>query len=124
MGFKEEHTLEQRKAESARVRAKFGTRAAVIVEPGPGAEALLLPASAAAEARKRKYLVPRDLTLGQFVYTLRVRMRLPPEKALFLYVGSASELPPTSELMGALDSRLRDPDGFLYITYMSENTFG
>ena len=40
-----------------------------------------------------RYLVPSDLSVGQFVYVIRKRIKLPPEKAVFLFVNNA--LPPT-----------------------------
>lgn len=118
MGFKEELSFEVRCAESARVRAKFPFQVAVIVQPGPGAEGLAV----SVEAKKRKYLVPADMTLGQFVYTLRKRFTLPPEKAIFVFVDKV--MPPTAELMGVLYARHSDEDGFMYIMYAAENTFG
>ena len=118
MGYKEELSFELRCAESARIRAKFPSRVAVIVQPGPGAEKLAVTT----DAQKRKYLVPADMTVGQFVYTLRKRFTLPPEKAIFVFIDKV--LPPTAELMGVLDARHRDEDGFMYLTYAAENTFG
>ena len=35
---------------------------------------------------KRKYLIPMDLTVGQFVYVIRKRISIPPEKAIFIFV--------------------------------------
>ena len=35
---------------------------------------------------KTKYLVPFDLTVGQFMFVLRKRMKLSPEQAIFLFV--------------------------------------
>jgi GABA(A) receptor-associated protein len=35
---------------------------------------------------KKKYLVPADLTVGQFVYVIRKRIKLSPEKAIFIFV--------------------------------------
>ena len=118
MGYKEELSFEVRCAESARVRTKFPSRVAVIVEPGPGAEGLAVTT----EAKKRKYLVPNDMTVGQFIYTLRKRFSLPPEKAIFVFIDKV--LPPTAELMSVLDAKHRDKDGFMYLTYAAENTFG
>jgi GABA(A) receptor-associated protein len=43
---------------------------------------------------KKKYLVPTDLTVGQFVYIIRKRMKLSPEKAIFVFVGDI--LPPVT----------------------------
>ena len=33
-----------------------------------------------------RYLVPADLTVGQFVYVIRKRIKLSPEKAIFIFV--------------------------------------
>lgn len=40
-----------------------------------------------------RYLVPADLTVGQFVYVIRKRIKLSAEKAIFLFVDNV--LPPT-----------------------------
>ena len=37
---------------------------------------------------KKKYLVPSDLTVAQFVYVVRKRVKLAPEKAIFIFVNS------------------------------------
>jgi hypothetical protein len=37
---------------------------------------------------KKKYLVPADLTVGQFVYVIRKRIKLSPEKAIFVFVNN------------------------------------
>ncbi|KAE8956555.1 hypothetical protein PR001_g31694, partial [Phytophthora rubi] len=42
---------------------------------------------------KKKFLVPADLTVGQFVYVIRKRIKLSPEKAIFIFVNNV--LPPT-----------------------------
>lgn len=70
---------------------------------------------------KRKYLVPADLTVGQFVYVIRKRIRLCRE-GCFIFVNDI--LPPTAALMSVIYKEHKDPDGFLYITYSGENTFG
>ena len=71
---------------------------------------------------KKKYLVPADLTVGQFVYVIRKRISLPQEKAIFVFVNNS--LPPTASLMSEVYEKNKDADGFLYITYSGENTFG
>jgi len=63
---------------------------------------------------KKKYLVPADLTVGQFVYVIRKRIKLSPEKAIFIFVDEV--LPPTAALMSAIYEEHKDEDGFLYIT--------
>lgn len=42
-----------------------------------------------------RYLVPADLTVGQFVYVVRKRIKLSAEKAIFVFVKNM--LPPTGE---------------------------
>lgn len=66
--------------------------------------------------------MPADLTVGQFVYVIRKRIKLSPEKAIFIFVKNA--LPPTAQLMSAVYEEHKDEDGFLYINYSGENTFG
>lgn len=67
--FKQEFSLEARKGESERIRAKYSDRVPVIVEKGSH--------SAVPEIDKKKFLVPVDLTMGQFMYVVRKRLKLP-----------------------------------------------
>lgn len=71
---------------------------------------------------KKKYLVPDDYTLGQFVYTLRKRMNLKSSVAIFVFVDNL--LPATSDTMLHLYTRYKSSDNMLHITYSGENTFG
>ena len=87
MSHKEEHPLDVRKASSASIRAKHPDRIPVIVEKRQRDASL-------PEIDKKKFLVPSDLTVGQFVYVIRKRIKLAPEQAIFLFV-SAGTLPPT-----------------------------
>ncbi|KAK4770378.1 hypothetical protein SAY87_030910 [Trapa incisa] len=112
--FKQEHDLEKRRAEAARIREKYPDRIPVIVEK---AERSDIP-----NIDKKKYLVPADLTVGQFVYVIRKRIKLSAEKAIFIFVDNV--LPPTGAIMSAIYEEKKDEDGFLYVTYSGENTFG
>jgi len=104
----------KRIGEADRVAAKHPDRCSVIVGRAEGSD---IP-----DVDKHKYLVPRDLTVGQFVHVIRKRLDLPPEKALFLFCNKI--LPVASWTMGELYDRHKDHDNFLYISYASENTFG
>ncbi|KAG5516464.1 hypothetical protein RHGRI_037245 [Rhododendron griersonianum] len=106
--------FERRQTEAARIREKYPERIPVIVER---AERSDVP-----EVDKKKYLVPADLTVGQFVYVVRKRIKLSAEKAIFVFVNNV--LPPTAALMSAIYEENKDEDGFLYMTYSGENTFG
>jgi GABA(A) receptor-associated protein len=71
---------------------------------------------------KNKYLVPNDLTIGQFLFVLRKHIKLMSTEALYLFVNGS--IPPTSELIQNVYARNKDPDGFVYFVYACENTFG
>jgi hypothetical protein len=61
---------------------------------------------------KKKYLVPSDLTVGQFVYVIRKRIKLSPEKAIFIFVDEV--LPPTAALMSSIYEEHKDEDGYVF----------
>jgi GABA(A) receptor-associated protein len=71
---------------------------------------------------KRKYVFPNDLTLGQFIFIIRKRLVISPEKALFLFINGT--IPSSANLVRSLYEYNKHEDGFLYITYTFENTFG
>ena len=104
----------KRATESRRVADKHPDRCSVIVGRIEGSD---VP-----DIDKHKYLVPRELTVGQFSHVLRKRMKFAPEKALFLFCNKT--LPVASWTMGELFDKCKDHDNFLYISYASENTFG
>ena len=70
---------------------------------------------------KQKFLVPKDLTVGSFMFMIRKRMSLPAEKALFLFIGDT--LPTSSATMAELYS-LHGCNGYLNVLYAGESTFG
>ncbi|XXQ35107.1 Autophagy-related protein [Plasmodiophora brassicae] len=114
MAFVEQYSLEQRQAESQRIRDKYPDRVPVICERAPGSDI--------GDIDRKKYLVPSDLTVGQFVYVIRKRIKLEPEKGIFIFVDDT--LPPTSALMSKIYEEKKGDDGFLYVVYSGENTFG
>lgn len=74
------------------------------------------------EINKNKFLVSSNITVGQFIYIIRRQIKLPPEKALFIFVNN--NLPSSSILMSELYSTYKSSNDILYILYTSENTFG
>lgn len=112
--FEHAHSFEKRKSEADRIRIKYPERIPVIVERGPNND---IP-----DIDKSKFLVPNDLTVGQMVYVIRKRIKLAPEKAIFIFINNV--LPPTSALMSSIYDQHANQDGFLYIVYSGESTFG
>ena len=136
--FKDEHPFEKRKAEAERIRQKYADRIPVclsskLVSLSALSYTFLSTSNSAflqvicekveksdiATIDKKKYLVPSDLTVGQFVYVIRKRIKLSPEKAIFIFVDEV--LPPTAALMSSIYEEHKDEDGFLYITYVLQH---
>lgn len=113
--FKKTFSFEERFAESQRVLYKYPERVPIICEKYK--QSTHIP-----EIDKKKYLVPVDLTFGQFIYVIRRRLNLSSEKAIFLFVNG--NIPASSSLIYHHYSSCKDRDGFLYVTYSSENVFG
>jgi len=112
--FREENNLETRKNEAEKIRNKYPDRIPVVVERVPNSQ---IP-----EIDKRKFLVPNDISVAQFMWIIRKRIQLPSEKAIFLFVNKT--IPQSSSTMGQIYTNFKDEDGFLYIAYSGENTFG
>lgn len=112
--FKEKNDFDKRLNESKRIRDKYPERIPVIVEKADGSDIPTID--------KNKYLVPCDLTVGQFVYVIRKRIKLRPEQALFIHVNN--RLLETSRLMSSVYEEYKEDCGFLYTVYSGENAFG
>lgn len=115
--LKRDVPLERRKHDAAAMRAKYPERVPVVVERATGSSDI-------PDIDKKKFLVPLDLTVGQFVHVIRKRIQLKPENAVFVFVNGTT-LPPTAALVSTVYQEEKDPeDGFLYMTYTGENVFG
>lgn len=114
MKFKEKFTYEERYSESNRVLTKYPGKIPIVCEKEKNSKMV--------EIDKHKYLVSIDVSVAQFIYILRSRLKLPPEKAIFLFINGI--IPTSSSLLIDYYIRYKDLDGFLYITYSSENVFG
>jgi len=105
------------KAEAIRMLTRYPDRIPVIVTRSKSSS------DGAPEIDKNKFLVPRDLTMGQLQYVVRKRIKLGPEKALFLFVGGSCA--PTHELVSNVFEECQCPDTlFLYVEYSLESVFG
>jgi GABA(A) receptor-associated protein len=103
-------------SEIERIRRDFPNRVPAIVLKAKAASSDL------PDLPKSKFLIPSDLSVGQFIYVIRKQLKLSPEKALFIFVGSM--LPPSNMLVKELYSAYKSEDGLLRMYYTSESTFG
>ena len=70
-----------------------------------------------------KYLVPMDLTVGQFSLMIRKRVEIAKEDAFYLLVDGKHSIIGDS-LISEIYDKYKSEDGFLYIAYASEVTWG
>jgi GABA(A) receptor-associated protein len=113
--FSRQFSLFDRLKEATRIMKQHPDRVPIICERNNSA-------GDCPEIDKKKYLVPRDLTVGQFIFVLRKRMNLHNQKAIFLFINGG--IPSTSRYLGDLHDYYMSNDRFLYIKYSFENTFG
>ena len=104
-----------RKNEATTIMEKYPDRVPVVIEKAPTSSHQLLD--------KSKYLIPRDLIATHLIYIIRKRLTLPDQSALYLFV-NGSHLITGAHTMNYVYNHYMDKDGFLYITYTDEATFG
>jgi len=105
----------ERLKKSQVILEKYPDRVPLIVQPSKNDRAQY-------PIDKSKYITPRDLTLMQLQQIIRKRIRFPPEKALFMFIDN--RLHPITSSIGTIYDEYKESDGFLYVTYCQENTFG
>lgn len=112
--FKKAQSFDTRKATAKRMLDKYPDRVPVVIEKAQGSKAKELP--------NNRYMIPQDFTMAQFLSTLRKRIKLSEDQAIFLYTENG--IPPSSQSISQIYYEQVDPDGFLYMSYASESTFG
>jgi len=113
--FKMLHSFEKRKEEAERLKNKYPNKVPIIVEKSDR--------SNISDVDKTRYLVPEDITVGQFMYILRKGIKLTAEMSMFLFIDNQF-IPATGKTLKEIYRDHADKDNFLYITYTGENTFG
>ena len=114
--FKSEYTYMDRCEESEKMIKRYPDKIPVICEISPNADIKV-------KITRMKYLVPRDLTIGQLAYVIRKRFELPSEKAMFIMVNN-KVIPPTAAIVSDIYNKHKDSDNFLYFSVCFENFFG
>ena len=114
MDFKTKNDFAQRLSESNKIMEKYPQRVPIIVEK--------CNKSQINDIDKHKYLVPKDLNMNQFVYIIRKRIKLDKSQSIFLMVNN-TVCPSNIPICNVYNDH-KDEDGFLYVKYTGENTFG
>ena len=91
MSFKSKHSFEDRFNETRTIMERYPDRIPVICERARNAS------KDCPDIDKHKYLVPKDFTLGQFVYVIRKKINIKPDEAIFLFVSNT--IPSSSSII-------------------------
>ena len=114
--FKQKFPFETRNNEATKILNKYPNRIPIILERSNTCKSV-------PDVDKKKYLVPHDLTMGQFQSVVRKRLKtITSEQGLFFFVGNS--MPSATQLLTQVYKDHKDEDGFLYVIYAGENTFG
>jgi GABA(A) receptor-associated protein len=111
--FQNENNFEKRLNESINIMKEYPNRIPIIVERYDKS----LP-----QINRKKYLVPGDLSMVNLTYIIRKRLKLTPEKSFFMFINEKI-IPMTKDLYFVYEKH-KENDGFLYVKYCEENTFG
>ena len=114
MKFKATHSFKERKEEYLRIKLKHPNKIPIICEKDHNST---LPTN-----DKQKYLVDPELTLGHFMYVIRKRIKLDASQAIYMFIKGT--ILSGNETIQTIYHKYFDDDGFLYISYTNENTFG
>ena len=116
-GFKSKNAFAARLNESQRILMKFPERIPIVCEKEKAKSSYILP-----ELVKQKFLVPKDIKVFEFMSVIRNKLNIGPEYAIFITINGM--IPSSTNIMSHIYNEQKDEDGFLYVTYGAENTFG
>jgi GABA(A) receptor-associated protein len=74
------------------------------------------------ELDKHKYLIHNTMIASEFIFMIRQKLVLDSSQALFFYTNNM--IVNGNILLSNIYNKYKHEDGFLYMYYCSENTFG
>ena len=100
--------------ESRRIMEKYPTRIPIIVNKERRCNLPVID--------KNKYLVDKHMNIREFIYIIRKRIELDKSTAMFITIND--KMYTSNDILSKIYQNEKSTNGFLYITYSSENTFG
>ena len=116
MYFKQQFDFISRYEMSRNIMKKYPDRKPIICEKYKG-QGQDLP-----DIKRKKYLVPNEMTLGDLIILLKNIIGLRKDEAIYLIING--KIYPNSTKIGNIYYAEKDADDLLYIKYLKENTFG
>ena len=110
MSFKASNSIDKRKESSRQLLMKYPDKIPVIASNYNDKDDF------------KKFLVPHDTCIRELISTIRKNTNITNAEGIVLYINNT--LPIYSTSMINVYEKNMDKDGFLYIDYCLENTFG
>ncbi len=115
--FREAFSFEERKTHSSDIKVKYPDRIPIVMQRSVNDRIL-------GDMDKIKYLVPGDITITEFMAILRRRLNVNSTVAIYLYNPDNKVILSGTNSINELYTKYGNEDGFLYIEYCGEATFG
>jgi GABA(A) receptor-associated protein len=108
--------MEKRKEEAEELMRVHCDRLPIVVEAYKGHDIRF-------ELEQNRFLVPRLYTFHEFIFHIRRKIKMEKSESLYVVVGN-SHLPAMNRTMLSIYNEFKDPDGYLYLTYSSQQVWG
>ena len=133
LDFKKNLSLEDRKSQSYNIISKYSDRIPIICDAYHKKDQWTLHPKYLTPVKNIdntpdlntiKYLFPGTYNMGSILVVIRNRLKLAPEQGFTLFVGDEMVIPAYNRTIKEYYDEFKDEDGFLYIKYACEATFG
>lgn len=112
--FERKYTLQQRQKEVKSLSMRHPSRVPVLIYAADNSQPKI---------EKNKYLVPKEISMSQFLYIIKKYISIQSNEAIFLYTKNNS-IVNSSKTIAEIYNEHKSDDEFLYFIYSVENTFG
>ena len=115
--YREKTTLKSRINDTIRIKEKYPDRIPTLCEPHDEKYRI----------KKNKFLIPNDLTVGHFILHIRKYLQnLNESQGIFLFIGENKKVYSSGFLFSEIVKvpGVLGEDGFLYIKFALESTYG
>jgi len=113
------HSLEKRIEDANKFFKNYPNKIPTIIYPGN---------AQTPDVSKHKFILPPEMTIGEFMVVLRRFLTILPDQALFLFVYNDTTdntvIPTASSTINDVYAQHKNKDMFLKISYTLESTFG
>lgn len=114
--FQKDHSFEKRVNVSGEMRKKYPESIPIVLEPS----------SEVKEIDKKiykKFITPSEIKFNELLGKIREHLKLDPSHGIYVFLNNDT-IPAPLRTLGELYNEHKHEDGFLYMSYSFEHTFG